>query len=69
VEYQQVTSKAIKRIGYDPEARILHVEFKNGGLYEYPDVPPETHQKFLNATSLGQHFQKHIRPHHEGTKL
>ena len=62
MKMQPVTSGAIRAIGYDPERAELHVEFRSGNTYTYPDVTEEEHERFLNADSIGAHFAKHIRP-------
>lgn len=39
----------------------LTVKFRNGSAYDYSGVTPEQHQAFVNAESVGSHFQNHIR--------
>ena len=65
----EIESSNIAAIGYDAASKRLRVQFKNGGLYEYPDVPAATHEAFMAAESKGSHFAKHIRGKHEGKKL
>ncbi len=64
-----VSSSHIESIGYDAPTRQLHVKFSNGNTHMYGGVTPEQHQDLMLADSKGGHFQKHIRPHHEGVKL
>lgn len=55
------TSSNIAGIGYEAESRTLYVQFKSAGIYRYDDVPPEAHEGFMNAKSIGQHFHRHIK--------
>jgi hypothetical protein len=65
----EIESSNIAAIGYDAASKRLRVQFKNGGLYEYPDVPAKAHDEFMGAESKGSHFAKHIRGKFEGKKV
>jgi hypothetical protein len=47
--------------GYDPRGHVLEIEFRNGGLYHYLDVPNGEHQRLLDAESHGTYFNARIR--------
>lgn len=64
-----VESSSITTIGYDPETRVLEVEFKNGKLYRGQDVSPNDATDFLNAESVGRHFNEKIKGNYELTKV
>lgn len=64
-----VESSNLKAVGYDPEAQALHVQFKNGGHYQYAGVPPDAHQALLAADSKGSHIAKNIVGKYTHTKL
>lgn len=52
-------SSSITRFRYDEKARVLIVEFKNGGTYNYYDVPQMVYEQMHAASSKGQfHAQK-----------
>jgi KTSC domain len=62
MKLQPVTgSTSIQAIGYDADAKELHVQFHSGTTYTYPGISPEQHQAFVNSDSKGRHFQAHIR--------
>ncbi len=61
MERQKVESGMLREVGYDPEKRVLEVEFASGQVYEYVDVPPEVYSELLRAESHGQYFHAHIR--------
>jgi hypothetical protein len=55
-------STAIEAVGHDADSKTLHVRFRSGKTYAYPEVSPEAHSRFMSAESMGAHFSKHIRP-------
>lgn len=64
MERLPVTSSNIAEIGHDPATNTLEVQFKNGGVYHYFDVPAEKYEALRGADSIGQHLNAHIKPHH-----
>lgn len=58
---QAVESSNLASVGYDTENKILEVEFKHGGVYQYFDVPKEEYEALMNADSHGKHFVANIR--------
>lgn len=57
-----VVSSNLATIGYDAEHRLLEVEFKNGAVWRYADVPPEEHEALMTAPSVGRYFAANIKP-------
>lgn len=62
-------SSQVKAHGYDAASRTLAVEFKNGGLYHYEDVPPETYDAMKAADSVGKFIGASIKGTHKYTKI
>lgn len=58
---QPVTSSNIASIGYDADSQTLEIEFLNGGVYQYFDVPQNTHNELMNASSHGQYLAQYIK--------
>ncbi|TLP43431.1 KTSC domain-containing protein [Cohaesibacter sp. CAU 1516] len=54
-----VTSSAISRIEW--EDGILSIWFKSTGRYDYPNVPLELFEAFLDAPSKGRFYNMYIR--------
>jgi len=50
----KVKSSNVFAIGYDSNAKILQVEFKNGSVYEYYEVPENIYVAFMNSESKGR---------------
>ncbi|MGD2183128.1 lysine--tRNA ligase [Lusitaniella coriacea] len=55
------TSVAIQSVDYDEEKKILRVDFNNGGIYQYNDIPGSVYKELKEAPSVGQYFNTHIR--------
>ena len=56
-----VESSQIKSVGYDEESSTLEVEFKNGSVYEYADVPKDVYEGMMNADSVGRTFNATVK--------
>ncbi len=54
-------SVAVKSFDYDVETKILRVEFTNGSIYQYHDVPKSVYEELEKAPSKGQYFNAEIR--------
>jgi|SRR5271155_187610 len=53
MEYKEVESSSVKRIGYDAPSQTLEVTFASARTYRYSGVPTEVANAFLNAKSKG----------------
>ena len=58
---EAVTSSNIDSAGYDPSSSTLEIEFKDGRVYQYFDVPRSVFDGLLRAASVGQYFHREIR--------
>jgi hypothetical protein len=54
-------SSNIAGFGYNESSRILTVEFKNGGRYEYFDVTTDVFDAMKAAPSRGQFLAQSIK--------
>lgn len=61
MERTPVSSSNLASVGYEPETFTLQIEFNNGTIYEYYDVPEETYVNLINAGSVGSFFYANIR--------
>lgn len=61
MERKLVRSSNIKSIGYDEETKTLEVEFTNGGIYQYKEVPKEIYEGFSKTESIGSYFAKSVK--------
>tara|TARA_R110002049_G_scaffold272440_1_gene449970 strand:+ start:2417 stop:2629 length:213 start_codon:yes stop_codon:yes gene_type:complete len=56
-----VESSNLASVGYDAENEILEIEFNNGGVYQYFDVPENVYEELMSASSHGQYFDRNIK--------
>lgn len=56
-----VTSSTIASVGYDQASSTLEVEFINGRVYQYFDVPSVVHNALVSADSVGTYFNQEIK--------
>ena len=62
-------SSNIAALGYDEPEQTLAVQFTNGTLFHYSNVPPETYKAMTEAKSVGSYFSFAIRGKFEGVKV
>jgi hypothetical protein len=58
---QLVESTSLRSVGYEPELRVLEIEFRTGAIYRYRAVPSTVHREFMAAESKGRFFSNNIR--------
>ena len=56
-----VTSSNVASVGYDPGTMTLEVEFTNGSVYQYFDVPEAVYRELRGATSVGTYLNQSIK--------
>jgi len=61
MERQYVSSSNIVSIGFDPDNMILEVEFLNGAVYQYYDVPQSIYDGLMAADSHGKYLAAYIK--------
>lgn len=61
MERQKVQSSHLRSVGYSSENDRLEVEFENGRVYQYFDVPTYMYNDLMKAASKGSFFNQHIR--------
>lgn len=69
---QPVTSSNLKSVGW--ENNTLEVEFHDGSIYQYANVPASRHAALMAEDknpkgSVGGHFHRHIKPRHGHVKI
>jgi hypothetical protein len=74
MERVPVESSNVAAVGYNPESRVLEVEFKgrNGktpAIYQYLGVSHEQWVGLLRAPSKGQYLSREIKPDHEAHRI
>lgn len=57
---QVVESQIIHSVGYEKATGLLEVQFRNGWVYRYDDVPEAVHSELMKAPSHGRYLKRHI---------
>ena len=58
---EKVDSSIIYSIGFDKEKSILEVEFVDGAVFRYTDIPYREYLGLMDAGSHGKYFLRNIR--------
>ena len=56
-----VASSNIASIGYDANTETLEVEFLNGSLYQYYNVPQNMYDQLMAESSKGRFLNAYIK--------
>lgn len=56
-----VASANIASVGYDADKKMLEIEFHDGRIYQYIDVPEAVYQELISSPSIGSYFFHNIR--------
>jgi hypothetical protein len=56
-----VSSSNLASVGFDAEKKTLEIEFKNGSIFQYYNVPEKIYSGILSATSHGRYFDAYIK--------
>ena len=69
MERQPVKSTNVKSVGYDAYEKVLEVEFRSGGVYQYAGVQPEMYADLLEAESIGRFVSHVVRAGRRGLRI
>ncbi len=70
IEMHYVESSNIEAVGYDKDARQLHVRFlKTGATYVYDAVDEWVFDEFRQCESRGKYFNQEIRDAYNFSRL
>ena len=58
-----VNSSSIKSVGWSDGT--FELEYVNGYVYQYYEVPQPTYAGLLAASSIGAYVNKHIKPYYD----
>jgi len=69
IPHQRVESTAIAAIGYSKRRHILEIEFVNGAIYRYFDVPRGVHRELMSSESKARFYDSNIRRHYRSIPI
>jgi hypothetical protein len=61
---QSVQSSAIAKVGYSKRRHILEIEFVNGAVYRYFDVPVLVYSDLMSARSKAGFYDSNVKRHY-----
>lgn len=61
MDRQPVQSKAIRSAGFDEASGTVEVEFVDGAIYQYFDVPLSEFSTMMGESSVGTYFSANIK--------
>jgi hypothetical protein len=64
VKRHPVSSSSLRSVGYDPDHRILVLEYEGGTVYHYFDVPENVFEELMNEDSKGRFVNYRIKPYY-----
>jgi hypothetical protein len=64
-----VQSSNVASVGYDSDTLTLEVEFTNGSVYQYFDVPEVEYQNLIGAASIGSCLNQNIKNNYRYVKV
>lgn len=62
-------SSHLSKIGYNIQSSTLYIEFLNGEIYKYNNVPSSKVLILLNSASAGSYFWEEIRDNYSFEKV
>ena len=66
---QFVGSSALVSVGYSKRLHSLEVEFTNGAVYRYLEVPPKVYRNLMEAESKTRFYDVNIRGHYSSVHV
>ena len=61
IQRQSVQSSGLAAVGYSKRRHILEIEFTNGAIYRYVEVPPSVHRDLMSAESKARFYDENVR--------
>ena len=60
-----IDSSSIVSVGYDDDVGTLELEFVNGGVYQYLEVPEFVYRRLMSSTSPGAFVNSMVKPNYD----
>ena len=66
---EPVASAVLSTAGYSKRLRVMEIEFCNGAIYRYLDVPADVYHGFLSAGSKAQYYDWNIKGRYRAFRI
>ena len=60
MELQPVELSMLAAVGYDSQAKVLMIQFRDGRTYQYLDIPADVYQALMKSLSKGRFMRRNI---------
>ena len=61
LERLPVKSRILRSVGYDASTKILEIEFQNGLVYQFLNVPLKVSSDLMRSDEIGKYFTDKVR--------
>ena len=62
-------SSSIRSFGYDHSSAVLEIEYRNGLVYQYEQVPESIYRLLRGAPSLGGFVNRVVKPNFDAHRV
>lgn len=69
IRREPLASTALATAGYSKRLHIMEIEFCNGAVYRYLDVPAIVYRDFIAAASKAQYYDWNIKGRYRSLRL
>jgi KTSC domain len=69
MERKPVDSSMLASVGYDPSSQTLELEFQDGAIWQYLNVPESEFTSLMASDSLGTHTRNCIIGHYPEVRI
>ena len=69
MERKRVNSSRLRSVGYDKKNQVLEVELSNGQVWQYTQVSPEVHRRFMAAPNPTSYFDDKIAEEYSSQRV
>ncbi len=66
---ERVQSRVIAKVGYSKRRHLLEIEFVNGAIYRYIDVPSSVHRELISAESKARYYDANIKRNYRSVRV
>jgi len=69
IKREPVESTALAAVGYSRKLHALEIEFNNGAIYRYEDVPVAVYRGLLGADSKARYYDQNVRAKYHSLRV
>ena len=66
---EAIASAILSTAGYSKRLHVMEIEFCNGAIYRYLDVPADVYRSFMAAESKAQYYDWNIKGRYRAFRI